>query len=345
MAWLDGSSAAELWYKAAAAGHYDWPPLKSSTDPSEAGSVLRGTEILRLRDSALFYVGADMVELVDVAARSVPDFQLAPEDLPSDAGFMVFQRPIASISMSETPLGITAVCWARMPGHEGVLLGSTYLDREDASSVFDRIAPNRQVATTEPRLVYAHGGEFTWPFGDNDGTALESSNFKATLLPRLRTAWLLMQQPLVETSEVQLPRPARRRLLRGGHEPQAVRLLELRRSKTTSNVGDSVAAREYHHRWIVRGHWRQQWYPSRQVHRPVWITPHVKGPDDAPLIGGERSTWGNAEPFSPERAPCAQTRLHGRSTPSRTWGLPSGWRLIQERPPRSRRCWARVTAT
>jgi hypothetical protein len=290
--WLDGASAAELWYKAAAAGHYDWRPLKSSIKPSEAGSALRGTEILRLREAVLFYVAADMVELADVAARSIPDFQLAPEDLPSDAGFMLFQRPIASTSSGETQLGITAVCWARMPGHDDVLQGSTYLDRNDASPVFDRIAPNRQMATTEPRLVYAHGGEFTWPFGDNEGTALGSLDFMATLAPRLRAAWLLMQQPLADTSEVQLPRPARRRLVHSGHEPRAVRLVELRRPKTTSNAAESTAAREYHHRWIVRGHWRQQWYPARQVHRPVWIAPHVKGPGDAPLIGGEKvNVW------------------------------------------------------
>jgi hypothetical protein len=38
----------------------------------------------------------------------------------------------------------------------------------------------------------------------------------------------------------------------------------------------------------VRGHWRQQWYPSIQDHRPVWIAPHRKGPEDAPMLGGEK---------------------------------------------------------
>ncbi len=292
--WLDGARAAELWYRAAATGHYDWPPLRSSTAPSVAGSTLRATEIRRLREAVLFYVAADMVELTDAAAGSIPDFQLASEDLPSEVGLMVFQRPIASISLDDdTQLGIAAVCWARMPGHNAVLLGSTYLDRVEAAPVFDRIAPNRQTATTEPRLVYAHGAEFTWPFGDNEGTASGPLNFMTTLAPRLRAAWLLMRQkPLVDTSEVQLPRSTRRRLLRDGLEPRAVRLVELRRPRATGNTDESATAREYHHRWIVRGHWRQQWYPTRQVHRPVWIAPHVKGPDDAPLLGGEKvNVW------------------------------------------------------
>jgi hypothetical protein len=63
-------------------------------------------------------------------------------------------------------------------------------------------------------------------------------------------------------------------------------VIELRRPKTSSGPGDGD--REYHHQWIVRGHWRQQWHPKRQVHRPVWIAPHIKGPEGAPLIGGEK---------------------------------------------------------
>ena len=45
------------------------------------------------------------------------------------------------------------------------------------------------------------------------------------------------------------------------------------------------------HRWVVRGHWRNQpWGPGRELRRPVYILPHIKGPDGAPLIGGERVT-------------------------------------------------------
>jgi hypothetical protein len=42
--------------------------------------------------------------------------------------------------------------------------------------------------------------------------------------------------------------------------------------------------REWSHRWVVRGHWREQWYPSEGVHRLIWIEAFVKGPEDRPLI-------------------------------------------------------------
>ncbi|MET7996796.1 hypothetical protein ABZU76_38560 [Amycolatopsis sp. NPDC005232] len=286
--WINGPTAAQLWFKHTTLGSYDWLPFQASTDPATYQSILRGTEITRLREAELFYVAAEMVELVEVAAHSIPDFQLAPQDLPAPAGFMLFERPIAAMPAGDTELGISAVSWAPMPGREHMLLASTYLDRAEAAPFFDRAAPNRQVGNNEPKLVYAHGGEFGWAFGDNEGHAPEATHFMATLAPRLKAAWLLMQQPVTDLSNVSVPRPARRRLQRAGHEPSPVRLIQLRRPPSPRDAESSAAAQEYRHRWIVRGHWRQQWYPSRQVHRPVWIEPHVKGPSDAPLLSGDK---------------------------------------------------------
>jgi hypothetical protein len=36
-------------------------------------------------------------------------------------------------------------------------------------------------------------------------------------------------------------------------------------------------------RWVVSGHWRNQWYPSIGAHRQRYILPYVKGPADKPL--------------------------------------------------------------
>lgn len=44
----------------------------------------------------------------------------------------------------------------------------------------------------------------------------------------------------------------------------------------------------YSHRFIVSGHWRNQWLPSVGLHRQQWIAPFVKGPDEAPLIVKKR---------------------------------------------------------
>jgi hypothetical protein len=48
------------------------------------------------------------------------------------------------------------------------------------------------------------------------------------------------------------------------------------------------ASRHLSVRFIVRGHWRNQWYPSEGRNKPIWIMPYVKGPDGAPVTGGTK---------------------------------------------------------
>jgi len=47
------------------------------------------------------------------------------------------------------------------------------------------------------------------------------------------------------------------------------------------NVTDGSNRRDS--QWVVRGHWRDQWYPSQKEHKRIWIDPHVAGNADAPL--------------------------------------------------------------
>lgn|GEM_PF-5177028 len=42
------------------------------------------------------------------------------------------------------------------------------------------------------------------------------------------------------------------------------------------------------HRWMVRGHWRRQWYPALNTHKVIWIDDHESGPGDVPLLHTER---------------------------------------------------------
>ena len=47
---------------------------------------------------------------------------------------------------------------------------------------------------------------------------------------------------------------------------------------------DAGRGKVFHVRWVVRGHWRQQAVgPNHSEHKPVFIAPHVRGPQGAPL--------------------------------------------------------------
>lgn len=103
----------------------------------------------------------------------------------------------------------------------------------------------------------------------------------------VRAAWLLMTQPgVTDITTAALTRAERRRTQREGRETPTVRVVRIRHPENRPGPGDPQgedAERRYRVRWTVRGHWRRQWYPSRRDHRPVWINPHIKGLDGAPL--------------------------------------------------------------
>jgi hypothetical protein len=176
---------------------------------------------------------------------------------------------------------------------------------EGADLYLSGLLPNLRRAPIPPSFSPAHGYdwrgltpmEFTdmqgWPgYVPSNGEGMDA-DAKTTLERTILATWLLMGQTLVRSEQLTAPRAARRRIAREDpHLDPTVRYIDLRRARTEPSDHtadeDRVNAREYRHRWIVRGHWRNQFYPSRNDHRPIWIYPHLAGPEDKPLLGGER---------------------------------------------------------
>lgn len=228
-----------------------------------------------LNQAELFWVSPNMCELAATAGQSLTTFTLDQADLPSRNGFIVFADPLPGSKTwpSGEQSGIRGLWWSVLGGGGGMVV--PYYDRPEESTGRSGM----------PHLL-CNPPEF-FGFAYQDGEWMAGGGSRSLLLPFLIAAWLLMQQPLADVQEVEADRAARKRLRRIGQEPASVRVIELRRPKHTGGEpGEN--GRTYTHRWITRGHWRQQWYPARQVHRPVWIAPHVKGPEGAPMIGGEK---------------------------------------------------------
>jgi hypothetical protein len=67
-------------------------------------------------------------------------------------------------------------------------------------------------------------------------------------------------------------------------EPGPVNVVRLRRASQSSGPQvDDSADSKYSTRWLVSGHLRNQWYPSLGRHKLIYIPPHMKGPEGAPL--------------------------------------------------------------
>ncbi len=231
----------------------------------------------RLATADLYWIAEDLVDLVVAAAASLPPFTLASDDVPSLHGFAYFAEPVVDVEIEGNPVHIAAVGWSVIGGRVQV---TTYLRREDMPVDEERLRglglpPVAGFGTWQAPVV-----------SDDSADRIRMDEPGGTMLAAVKTLWLLMRQPLTETTPARFDRAARRRFAREGKEPPPVRVLNLRRPP---GVASGTSSREWRHRWMVRGHWRQQPYgPGRERTRPVWISPFIKGPDGAPLIGGEK---------------------------------------------------------
>lgn len=119
-----------------------------------------------------------------------------------------------------------------------------------------------------------------WQWGDNSG---DSGALWAMFL---KAMWTITAQRLELIEHVIPDRAARRRSERAGIAPEdgTIRVVNLRRLTRSNTEGPGETAVDWSHRWMVSGHWRNQWLPSRGLHRLQWIEAHVKGPEDKPLV-------------------------------------------------------------
>jgi hypothetical protein len=97
----------------------------------------------------------------------------------------------------------------------------------------------------------------------------------------------LMAEKIVQSDRQHPGRPARRDAQRFKMPPPLLRVIELRRRRSSGDgEGHSNGQREYTHRWIVQGHWRNQ--PYKDGYRQKYIGSYVKGPEDLELIVKQR---------------------------------------------------------
>jgi hypothetical protein len=98
--------------------------------------------------------------------------------------------------------------------------------------------------------------------------------------------WRIQAQPIASASRPPLHRAGRRRALRASivHD---TRVVMLRRTSPLGDRADGDAKWHYRVRFYVKGHWRHLIDKNGRPYR-VWVNGHIKGPDGAPLLHGEK---------------------------------------------------------
>lgn len=325
--WYGGPQGVQLYRLAIDMGKQ---PIRPAGPAGPVSQHLAAMEARRLRDADLWYLDEDLCALLDAAHPSMPAFAPQPHDLPSQSGLAVFATPIALYPSSasrvdelvnklgcdhtrdvaerlyEQTIRIVAVSWGpyRTPDWKTGGVWMSFYSESNVGKVVDERTARLARAMLPPLTVDNEYAGAWRPDGEPaDAYQLHGGDGQTGTARWARLVFAAFQMAaqanLAETEQQATPRPERRRTERAGLPPRDVRIIRLRRAVAAARTADQQTAgagRDWQHRWVVRGHWRNHWYPKLADHRPKWIAPYLKGPDGAPLIGGDKVTVVTASP-------------------------------------------------
>ena len=274
------------------------------------GADLAGTEAEKLDRAETYFITRDMTIYAQDKAQMMMPQPLKDVDLPTPSGFAFFDQEISFQSPAGFVLPVKAVLWRpsvitinAWPHGERVLgtALSFYCRRETYIRMNQAAGTplSRQVENMLPKyvLINTHG----WPY-DNDwlGRPLadqgeRSDSFDTIIQARrfMAAFWALVQQEIVVWHERQpVDRHAAARATRAGFlgAVDKIRVITLRRRyhRTKDESTGDGNHREYSHRFLRRGHWRNQFFPKAGYHRQIWIDETIVGDENLPYIEKDR---------------------------------------------------------
>ena len=248
----------------------------------------------------LYWISGNMMALIEAATPRMPDQVFRRDDLPSEVGFAVFARPFVYHDLRGKAMPVSAMSWRPVVDPSNDRSGVVVAHYNELGS----LEWQKEITNPErfPSLLLSHVeiyiyGEAIIPIGfphEMPDHANESKEVQDALRECVRlqrkvpmAIWTLMGQPLAVV-EKRRPERATRRRLEKDSSPLAVstiRVVDLRRIVEKKEGGDGGTVEvEWTHQWIVSGHWRNQWVPSKATHRVVWINAYLKGPPDKPIV-------------------------------------------------------------
>lgn len=181
--------------------------------------------------------------------------------------------------------------------HDGIILWPLF----DAGEMF--IAEGQWEEHGEPPVLPMVFSAL--PFGPriedwaaSEGTDIYQMRQIVVTLFRLIWQHILVEEPIPRAERRRMTRMARKRK-RLPDDGEEVKVRHLRRleheQEPTPRDTEPGEGHPLTYRIIVRGHPRDQHYPSlgparvngqwnAESHRRIWISPHIRGPEDAPLV-------------------------------------------------------------
>lgn len=232
---------------------------------------------------------SDMAALATAAGRSLEQVDLCAENRPSGTGLLVMDGGVGRVPYEDgLCIPIDAVSWGPSDGGLMVTLWLARYQIEQAAAATGNTLMSENVA---PLVPMVWGSIPTRPY-----PVAEVCEEMRTIVATMAAAWHLMRQPtLTDRQRLPADRNVRRAYARAGRPEPEVTIVDLRAlyRPTDPDHKPDVEPGRYSHRWVVRGHWRDQAHgPERSLRKRIWIPDYLKGPDGAPLLVRERvNVW------------------------------------------------------
>jgi len=265
----------------------------------------------------LYFVSPPISALLQSAATALPmSASLLPQDFPSSKGFVWFANNI-DVSESSSYLA-RAIGWhiIRRRASDELEPGSQYLirgmsDPVAESEVIDwlELSGNQPAhidverdyvavsiwqtfkkPSKEPSSgVLVPATVMMIPFSDSTlnmvkDRAKENPEAATAKIALVMAFLLFIQQRIFIPERALIDRPTKRRYTQAtGSEVPVLKIIQLRKALPSYDGGHDSNPVDWSCQWLVKGHWRNQWYGTLNDHRPKWITAYKKGPDDKPF--------------------------------------------------------------
>lgn len=260
----------------------------------------------------LFWVSTDITAESMDAASDVPT--LNAQDAPAEAGILFFEKPLpplplkptfkhllalkqalatnglAQLAQGQESLGVDGICWYSTG--TGIELAGFALNTGK-----EQLVPG---LLNDPRHLLV---SYTLPWGRVlDIDSLADNPVHQGFLALVSALWVMMKTPTVaEISDADIATGSLHRRGAGQTPGQRVpvrRLVQVVDMRPLAHKddggedepgGQGARRRRSNHRWVVRGHWRNQPVgQGREQRRLTWIASHIRGNPDGELITSEK---------------------------------------------------------
>lgn len=214
--------------------------------------------------AGLFWIDDDFTDLAEYAAEKLPDVTINRDLMPSTDGMLVWSRPV-------TPRQITAASWTttsdgwRLINYRTIGGGLDGTPLQRLREQVGWLAPMSTIQVHDQHLLH----------GEHPAAALVAT-------------WLLVAQQAANVTTAEVDKAVRKSYARANRPTPEVRIVRIGANRGTRPSPERSASgdpeRPQSSRFWVSGHWRNQAYgPRRALRRPIYISPFLRGPDDAPI--------------------------------------------------------------